>query len=271
MENLPPEQQTRLEALMAELETLPTPELIAESGRLRLPLPLNEVGKKRMRLAWSGAFSYGKVESYLDALRAVDHQRDRIGRQTFGRRQQARALKENGLPGFRELESQAIRLSGDQEVTFHFFAICVVQIARLLPMVAKAAGCKIGKADLDILLAFEPLRDYFEHLDQRLPGKPRHAEVVTESEGEKYWRLEMGFETDGQDRIVINGKAIDVTTRGVRAVERVVVDAQKKARESTLESVRKHFAATPVGIPSPEKVRKNPLVLVDAAWGDGVG
>jgi len=50
MRCLTPDQQARLDALMAGLETLPTPELIAESGRLRCEMPLDEVGKRRMRL-----------------------------------------------------------------------------------------------------------------------------------------------------------------------------------------------------------------------------
>ncbi len=49
MEKLTEEQQARLAALMAELETHATPELITESGRLRCPLSLDDTGKQRMR------------------------------------------------------------------------------------------------------------------------------------------------------------------------------------------------------------------------------
>ncbi len=64
MANLTDEQHAKLNALIVELETLPTPELIAESGRLRCSSPLNEAGKQRLRLAIGGGAAAQKIMAY---------------------------------------------------------------------------------------------------------------------------------------------------------------------------------------------------------------
>lgn len=262
MDNIIAQQRTQIEALLAELDTLPTPELIVEVGRLRCSSPLGESGKARMRLAYGGAFAIGKVAHYLEELRAIDSKRDAIGREIDRLQQRARELRDADLHTSIESQLSAIQQAGQQEVTFHFFVICVAQIDRLLPVAARAACYKLPKADRDILTAYTPLRHYFEHLDERLPGKAHRAEVVTESADKHEWRIQIGLACDAQGRIVIGGHPIDVTSRGVEAVESVVRRTWEGLRASALEEMRKHCLNNSNQIPQPKQVRQDLLVSV---------
>lgn len=210
MRSLTPDQRPRLDALMAGLETLPTPELIAESGRLRCEMPLDEVGKRRMRLALSGAFAAEKIMAYIQALDDVDDHRGKIGRQVFERRREGERLR-----ALQSLEAanhlvMAAHLAGRQEVDFHFFAVCVGRLERFLPLAARAAGDKIPKEDRALLAPFRKLRDYYEHLEDRLPGGKSAAEAVTETHDAHEWRVRMEPTLEGQERIILDGVAVDV-------------------------------------------------------------
>lgn len=260
MENLTGAQRAKLEALLAELETLPTPEVISESGRLRLPLPLNDAGKKRMRLAWSGGIAAEKLLAYIQALEDVDEQRDTIVRRIFELHREGerlRALRSLDAVGPREMASH---LSGRQEVDYHFFAVCVGRIERFLPIAAKAAGYKLPKEDREFLAPFRSLRDYYEHFEDRLPGGKNDDEAGTESQDDREWRVSMGHTVDDQGRIVLGGVAVGVTPRGVAAVRAVLGRNWEQLRPSALALVRKHFEADPAAIPDPNEVEHRLVV-----------
>ncbi len=61
----------RLDAVIAELRTLPTPEFIVESVRIRLEDPSNEEHLKRYRAAFAGAIAARMVLHYLTELRSL--------------------------------------------------------------------------------------------------------------------------------------------------------------------------------------------------------
>lgn len=140
MAGLTDEQQTKLDALMAELERLPTPEAIAEAGRLRCPLPLDDRGRARMRMAIAGAIAAEKLLAYINALDYVDEHRNEIGREIFGLQREGELLRaQRSLDAAMPLV-KAGYLAGRQEVDFHFFAVCAGRIERFLPIAAKAAS-----------------------------------------------------------------------------------------------------------------------------------
>ena len=260
MENLTPEQHARLDALLAELETLPTPELIAESGRLRCPLPLDEAGKNRMRPAFGGGIAAQKLLSYIEALEEVDDLRGAIGRRIHdlhweGISLQARQSLDAAAPLV-----MASHLAGRQEVYFHFFAVCAARIERLLPIAARAAGYKIPKEDRELLAPYRTLRDYYEHLEDRLPGGKNYVVSASETEADGEWRFRMGLTLDAQERIILGGVAVDVSPRGVAAVRVVLRRNWEQLKPSALAMVRKHFEADPSDIPSPEAVTHDLLV-----------
>jgi hypothetical protein len=262
MTNLTDDQQSQLDAVMAELETFPTPELIVESGRLRTSLPLDDAGKRLMRQAYAGGIAAQKLLAYIETLREVDERRGQIGRQVHQKLRDAkvwRAMRslDAALP-----EVEASYLAGQQEVMFHFFAVCVGRIERFLEIAAKAAGHKIPQEDRELLAGFRELRNYYEHMEDELPGRKSYNAAEAETERDGTFRMKIGFTLDGEERIILNGVVVDVTPRGLGIVETVLQRHWNGLKVDALALVRKYFENNPSAIPSPKDVRYEPIVSV---------
>lgn len=254
-----------INALIAHLDTFPIAERIVASGKVRLPMPLDDNGRKRFRQSLGGAYAIGKIGYYTHSLREVDARRFHLGKECHARREAIPRLMElDPVQGIR-LDAELTMLSGLQEVTFHYFAICVAAIDGLLPEAARAAGYKVPKPDKDVLHSYVPLRDYFEHMENRLPGKSYASEVVVEFDENGVWRVKSGFQIDGLGRILLKGKAIDVTSRGLAAVEDAIGRSYEAMRLSVLEQVRDHFARSTDDIPAPDQVPYEPLLSTFSA------
>jgi hypothetical protein len=249
-----------IESLIRELSTLRTPELIAESTRLTILSDPEEKQVIKMRAALAGAFAAEKIPYYLESLRIVNGHRTEIGQGILAYRQTAAALHGKQDPGAHEADLFAKSGAGLQEVAFHFFAICIQQIHRLLPIAARASGVKIPREIRDSLRSYEPLRHYFEHLDERLPGRINQDEVVLETRGNTGWSIKIGFNVDAMGRIILNGHPVDVTSRGVRVVELAVQEVWEQIRSHRLAEVCEHFLKCSDPIPPPDSVRRAPLV-----------
>lgn len=268
MERLTDEQQTRLKVLLVHLQTFPTAELLVASGELRTGRPIGDIEQKRIRQALAGAFAMEKVGSYLEMLRQVDDQRLAIGIQVHELRHQARTLLQTDRQAAVMARTRSIHLSGLQEVTFHFFAVSVTAIADLLPLIERASGYRVPVADRDVLAAYRPLRHYFEHLEERVPGKARQAEVVRERIADGVWQTTVSFEVDQDDRIILHGKPIDVTTRGLEAIEDVIERSYFAIRSACVNQIRDYVICDPSDIPSPAQVPYSPLVSSFSASDD---
>ena len=123
LDGLTPEQETKLQALLAALEQLPTPELILESARLRTPLiegNVDEAAKKRMRFAIEGGFAAQKVLAYIAVLRSIDEQRIANNRDIRVLDQQAALLRRTNPLAAVEPSLLAVHKAGEQEVYLHF-------------------------------------------------------------------------------------------------------------------------------------------------------
>ncbi len=260
MDGLTSDQGSKLDALIAELEQLPTPELLIEAGRLRLPLPLDDAGRKRFRLAFSGGVAAQKLLSYIETLEEVDDHRGAIGQRISHLQREGNRLRAMQSLDAARLLLMANHLAGRQEVDFHFFAVCVGRIERLLPIAAKAAGYKIPIRDRELLASYRPLRDYYEHLEDRLPGGRKYPESEVEREQDGEWRIRVGLTLDDQERVVIDGVAVDVTPRGVATVRAVLRGNWEQLKPSALAMVRKHYENDLSGIPRPEEVNTERIV-----------
>lgn len=265
-EDLTDAQRVRLDALVVHLSKFPTPELIAVSGKLRLPEPLDESGKARYRLSMAGAIACEKIGYYERTLQSFENERLSLGERAH---QCEATLSE--LPRMdRQAAAQAyldlITFSGYQEVTFHFWVICVARISRLLKLVQGATDYRIPKNDEVILESYRPLRNLFEHLESETHGKRGKTDVAREEEDEHEWRLIFGFESDHEGRIVLNGQTIDVTSRGLAAVQGVVERSFIGARTCVLNQVRNHFRQNPEKTPSPEEIPADLLVGIHRDW-----
>lgn len=141
-------------------------------------------------------------------------------------------------------------------------ASCVAQIARLLPLIAKATGHSIHSGDKTILESYTPLRHHFEHLNERAPGKVRDEEIFAEHQSDHHWGFKIGFESDEFDRIILYGQPIDVTTRGLRVIEALMQRAYEGFKAGCLERVEQHFIKHPEDIPAPCDVPYHPFVSI---------
>ncbi len=266
LDALTSEQESRLFAVIDELASFPTPELIVESARLRTGSHLDESAKKRMQLALSGAIALTKIMSYLQTLRDLDERRIELNGQILELRLQVQQKRLSDPVATVAPQLMAVHLAGMMEITLHLVASCVAQIERLLPIVARSAGYKIRKEDRDLLETYVQLRHYFEHMDERLPGGKHQNEVVTETQNRGEWHLKHGFAHDGDGRIVINDRAIDVTTRGLTAIEEILKRVWEPLRQSSLEDVRKHFISNPNEIPDVDQIEVPILFSVIESW-----
>lgn len=265
MDDLNEDEQLALDLLISHLESFPMAELIVASGDLRRPKVFDEQSRRQVYQSLAGAHAIGKIASYLHMLRKVNKERREIGYRVHMLSERGQQLRETDLRAAEGMGVEAIFLTGLQEVTFHFFVSCVMAIDGLLPLVAKSTGHKISHKDKSVLESYRPLRDYFEHMENRAPGKSYQAEVVTEFQDGNQWRIESAFATDAEDHIVLYGQPIDVTTRGLEAVDEVIARNYLAMKVSCLNQVRKHFLNDPSSVPTPDQVPYKPLLSIYSA------
>jgi hypothetical protein len=130
----------------------------------------------------------------------------------------------------------------------------VRRIERMWPLVARATGYSMPPGDQELLDSFRDLRHYFEHLEDRAPGKPEQSQLVSETVDGDELRIKVGLQQDSMGRIVLGERTFDVTNRGFAAIEAVMKRNHEQMRNSCLHQVRKHFIANPSDIPAPEDV-----------------
>lgn len=254
------EQQARLEGVIAALETLPTPEVIIESQKLRCSLPLTDKTRRRLRMAYAGGISAQRLLSYIEALDDVDEHRQEISRnitQLLRDRDVLLAAEDSDAAYPMTLSAH---LAGRMEVDNHFFAVCVGRIERFLPKAARAAGHKISKEDLELLGTFRPVRDHYEHFDERLPGGDKYSVAASESEENGRWTIRMGLTVDPMQRIVIDSVAADMTPRGLATVREIVRRNWDELKPAAIEHARKYFVENPDQLPHPDDLDHDVLV-----------
>src|SRR5688572_26708547 len=144
-------QQQKLVEVLRILESLPTPQLLIEATRLRLPSRLTEANKAQFRMVLRGAYAAQKIPYYLDELRSIETRRNALGKEVGEIARRMIEMQDEDPMGATELYLLRLEAVGRQEVTYHFFAICVALIHRLLPEAARAAGYKIPAKDLNVL------------------------------------------------------------------------------------------------------------------------
>jgi hypothetical protein len=125
----------------------------------------------------------------------------------------------------------------------------------------KVAGFKLDKADRDTLEEFEPLRHYYEHIEERLPGGKNQGEAVTETDDP--WRITFQLPVDSSGRVSIKGNVIQVDSVGAQRVQDLVSRAWERIRTSTINEMEKFFRNNPDRMPHASQV--------DSGWDVKIG
>jgi hypothetical protein len=258
MNALTPEKEAQLAQVLAVLRKLDTPTLIFESMRLRLPdSPFSATDTKRIQRAYGGVVAATKIQTYLESMRQANLRRLRVG-QTIQRLNEEVRTRRVTDPLSVVLPAIEIpKLSGLQEMEVHTFVIAVNQLYTLLPIAARAAGHKVKPNVLKLFRPYIALRDFYEHPEQRVPGAAHmHAmQAFTESDNEEGLRMIYELPTDPvTGDIMLDGQKIDVSSRGVLAIQRIAEDTWQAISQSAIDDVEKHLRKNPDRIPDPRSV-----------------
>lgn len=256
MSVLTEEQEEQLAAVLTRLDGYDTPSLIDSAARIRLPDVADDAIKRRFRAAYAGSIAAQKIAYYLPALRSANAQRMTLGQQIEEQHRKARHLALSDPLGSVGPEIEANALAGLQETWLHIYAVCIRVIFKLLPYAARAAGYRIPKADTEALETFEPLRHFYEHLWEQLPGGSGDyaQEVVKETESEEGWQIVWGLPTDNHGSILLGGKSINVSSASIPAVQDIVERTWTKIHESAIADVEKFLRANPDRVPHPDRI-----------------
>jgi hypothetical protein len=258
MSALTPEQEAQLGDVLRVLSNLATPALIFEATRLRLPdSPLSADQRTRVRRAYGGVIAATKIQSYLESMRQANLRRLRVGRAIQNLNEEVRARRVTDPISVVMPAVEIPYLAGLQEVEVHTFVIAVNALYTLFPIAARAAGHKIKPGVLRSLRPYIALRDFYEHPEQRVPGAAhKHAlQAFEEPEDEESFSLIFGLPTDPTTgEITLDGERIDVSSRGVQAVQVIAEGVWAGIEASALADVEKYFRARPDRIPDPRWV-----------------
>jgi hypothetical protein len=255
-EDLTDDQRARFNGVMEKLEKLDVPELLAETARLRLPKPMTPELKPRYRSNFAGAIAAQKVLAYISELDDANERRVELGKEIMRLNAEANALESSDPVEATALRVTVGRLAGMQEVAIHRFASAIERISVLLPAATKTSGYKLSTQDRVFLENYIALRDYYEHLEQRLPGGKFEKEACKEIEDERGWRIIMELPIDEMDgMIVIRGHRIDVSSDAVMDVILVMQRAWADLHANAMAEVQKYFLTHPEHIPDPSEVR----------------
>lgn len=199
------------------------------------------------------------IFSHILALHDANERRKAIGRAIHEKMQFPYPITKEQIPAFVEAELDAMMWAGRQEIVLQEFANLCIQCWMLLQKAASAADYTIPPDDLAFLNSYRALRTYAAHIDNRLPGEIHQDEVVTEIEDERGWQVIVGFEIDDQDRIIINGQAIEVNDRGFEHVDEIIRRTLGALKPSAIAQMHQHFVQHPEDIPPVSAVRRGSL------------
>jgi hypothetical protein len=268
-EDLSPDQQARLTALLEKLETFPVSERIVRCEEV-IGDSTSEADRIRIDAAMAAAWAYNRMLLYLERLRMLNDERMEIGNQirSLPRFPSPKSEKEADLEAHAWVYGS--HLAGKQEVVLNFFTVSIQHIHSLLKVVGEAVGLEIDPADEAFFQKFRPLRNHFEHWYSRLPGKTGEIGLVTKTVTAYGYQIKGGLERDGQDRVIVVeptkpiaiAHIVEANNDGVARVERIVQEANARFLELPIERVREHYINDPTSIPRPESVSDDLLFSV---------
>jgi hypothetical protein len=245
-------QQARLKSLLAELDAHPTPEAIAYCREVMGANPDVEEGMRLIDKALTGAWAAERIIPNLVKLRTLNEERMELGNTIHQQKNHPYPTHESEVDGKAWAEVLGSHNAGAQEVVFNHFCICVKHIRSALILAAEAVGNEIDQDDLDYLDRFRHLRNHYEHLYERLPGRCNDRAYVRKEMRDGYYYVEAGLEVDENDSIIAielkkNGPlvahAVPVTSAGMERIAKIVLEIWESLKPYAIFQVRKYFIA----------------------------
>jgi hypothetical protein len=275
-EDLTPEQQEKLTALLDRLQSSPSDELIVHCAEA-IGESTSGADLVRVDAAMAGAWANNRMMLYLERLRLLNDERRQLGDNIHQLLQHPYPTTEGEVKAAAFASVLAPHLAGQQEVVLNFICVSIQHIRSLLKIVAEAVEYEIPEDDLEFLDKFRHLRNHFEHWYERLPGKTHESVLVQKTRlGEQYY-IRGGLEADEQDRVIViepkkSGPVrhvVDVTNNGMARVEKIVRETKDEVRTQALNRVRDRYIADPTDVPSPDSVRQDLLFSVGGYGASG--
>lgn len=272
------DRQAKLDALLDALRDNPTPELIVRSMDATGPDPTVPADLERVDVASAGAWAFDRMTAYLERLRSLNEERKQLGLEIDRLKRHPYPKRKEEIGEAAWARVMAPILAGKQEVVYNFFCVSVQHIRSLLIITADAVGYQIPQPDLDFLDQFRHLRNFYEHWDERLPGKNRDIALITRTMTPDEYHIRGGLRTDEKDRIIVVepkkpfpvAHIVDVTAAGVERVERITRETWEGVKKQAIENVRAFYIANPdKDIPQPESIDQELLISVGGYYEPG--
>ena len=124
------------------------------------------------------SYTVSRAELYVEAVGQAEARRYDIGMSMHRGLEAAEALSEIAPEAAAVLSQEVIRWNDKSEVEIHLFTVCADQVRRMLAVVTETLGISLDDDDANDLASYRPLRNQFEHLDERLPGVESGGSIV---------------------------------------------------------------------------------------------
>lgn len=250
-------ENTAEEAIQA-LSSLPLHEFVYTTLSL-VNLPFGEVRVDPSAAA--ADYAVAKIEQHVRALHAAEERRRQLGLAARAELQRAEELRATDPESADEVAADAVLLGAEQEVEWHYFTTSARTIQRLLALAARLVGVTIQDEDDAKLRSYAPLRNVFEHLDERLPGEQKSDRLVLEDSDST--RLVIGLKSDAVGRFTVPSNGVDIVAEvnavGVWEIEHAVTNTLNSIGAKCVELLENEFAAHPEKVPRIEDIKRGRL------------
>jgi hypothetical protein len=200
------------------------------------------------------SYAVTKAELYVEAVGQAEARRYDIGMSVRRDLEAAAALRDRDPEAAVTLSHDAISRNDKTEVEIHLFTVCADQVRRMLTVVTETLGISFDDDDERFLASYRPLRNQFEHLNQRLPGVESGGSIVLNEA--RFPTVLLGLRKDHVGRISVRYKGEDVVTEvnnvGQWHIERIARETFDKIRERCVDLLVQHFAEHPEEVMEPD-------------------
>lgn len=235
------------------------PQLVYATATLvNLPFGTLEIDES----AAAASYALSKADQYLRAMARIEDRRREIGLQSRRDLALANVVRASDPELAELLASEAILDAAEQEIEWHFFTVCASQIRRLLKLVTRIVGQGLSEEDERTLDTYQPLRNLFEHLDERLPGNEKGGRLVLDHSDETLLAIGLKSDNVGRFTVLRNGEEViaEVNNVGLWQVEQAVQRTFDAIRSACLDLLRTELAAHPEKIPAADAIETAVLI-----------